>query len=62
MYATRAISLAMVLLGSLAVKAAPMPAVRPDHVDPGTVMRAMPLHFHPPLVSVPFVHKVSTAG
>ncbi len=54
MYSIRIISLAAVLLGSLLVNAAPMPAVSAHHVKPGSVFTAKPAHFQPPLVSIPF--------
>lgn len=52
MYSIRIISLATVLLGSLLVNAAPLPAVSAHHVKPGSVFTAKPAHFQPPLVSV----------
>ena len=42
MYPIRIISLAVVLLGSIAVQ-----AVQPHHVEPGNVYVAKPLHFEP---------------
>ncbi|KJA26915.1 hypothetical protein HYPSUDRAFT_213031 [Hypholoma sublateritium FD-334 SS-4] len=48
MFSMRIISLAVVLLGSLAVNAAPMPAVKANHVHPGSVFVAKPVHFDPP--------------
>ncbi|KJA15470.1 hypothetical protein HYPSUDRAFT_48404 [Hypholoma sublateritium FD-334 SS-4] len=45
MYPIRIISLAVVLLGSIMVKAAP--AVRAHHVEPGNVYVAKPAHYEP---------------
>ena len=52
MLSMRIISLAAVLFGALAVSAAPMPAVKANHVHPGSVFVAKPVHFDPPHVRI----------
>lgn len=52
MFPIHIIPLALVLFGSLVTNAIPIPAVLPDHVKPGSVLRAMPMHFEPFHVSI----------